>query len=277
LGTATSANGVPTTVARSVTFRIARSPQPVPASARPAPKPVLKPHVIGRPATGGSRPIPAPTTPAPTLASLEGVDVSHHEGQIDWQQVASSGKGFAYLKASEGTGFVDWTYATNRTLAGRAGIRIGAFHYAQPDRSPGEAVAEADHFIAAAGFRPGDLVPMLDLEVTNGLSPTELQVWVTAFLDRVLQRTGVRAGIYVSPSFWSGHLADTSAIESAGYRVLWIADWRAGRGPQVPASDWGGQGWALWQFDHRAVVPGIAVPVDVDRLSAGALAELIIH
>jgi GH25 family lysozyme M1 (1,4-beta-N-acetylmuramidase) len=193
---------------------------------------------------------------------------------IDWPQVAASGIAFAYVKASEGTTYVDPMYATNRAGAERAGVLVGAFHYAQPDTSDGEAAAEADQFVQTAAFRSGELLPMLDLEETNGLSPPELQAWVGSFLDRVYRRTGLRAGIYVSPSFWTTYLNDTGSFAQNGYPVLWIAHWTSAASPRVPASNWGGQGWTIWQYDHRATIPGIRTPADVDQLAGPDLARL---
>ena len=289
LGTATSADGVEIRSGGSATFAVAAAPRPIPLSATRSPKPLARPR-----ATTPRRPVPVPTpvrktkpTPAPTPVPppavggganpIEGVDVSHHEGAIDWRQVAAAGKRFAYIKASEGTAYVDPTYATNRANAEQAGLRVGAFHYAQPDTSPGEAAAEADHFVQTAGFRSGELVPMLDLEVSNGLSSSELETWVAAFLDRVYARTGLRAGIYVSPDFWRSYLADTSAIAAHGYGALWIAHWTTAASPSVPASNWDGQGWTIWQYSDRASVAGISRPADVDRFSGSDLARLMIQ
>jgi lysozyme len=285
LGTATSAGGVPIARGGSATFKVAAAPKLKPTARKPATK---KP-VIGAGGATAIHPVHPRSVPLPTPkpirqpvhttagAALEGIDISHHDGPIDWRQVAAAGTDFAYVKASEGTDYVDPTYATNRANAEAAGLKVGAFHYAQPDASAGEAAAEADHFVEAAAFRKGELLPMLDLEETNGLSPTALQAWVASFLDRVYQRTGLHAGIYVSPSFWQTYLSDTALIASRGYGVLWIADWTAAPSPWVPASNWGGLGWTLWQYDHRASVAGVPGPVDVDHFSGSDLAGLLIR
>ena len=79
-----------------------------------------------------------------------------------------------------------------------AGLKVGAYHFAQPTTTAGDAVAEADCFIDQAAPRSGELRPVLDLERSNGLSQSvALQDWVRAFLGRVYERTGVRGIIYV--------------------------------------------------------------------------------
>ena len=74
--------------------------------------------------------------PVPPPDSLPGIDVSHHQNAIDWTQVAASGVRFAIAKASEGTGYIDPLYSTNRAEAMAAGIVFGAYHFARPDMHP---------------------------------------------------------------------------------------------------------------------------------------------
>ena len=97
--------------------------------------------------------------PPDTSGYIEGIDVSHYQGVIDWARVAASGKRFAFMKASDSTDYVDPTYVTNRAQAKLQGLKVGAYHFARPDATPGDAVAEADHFIATADWGSGDLVP----------------------------------------------------------------------------------------------------------------------
>ena len=89
------------------------------------------------------------------------------------------------MKASEDIDFVDTTYGLNRARAKAAGFVIGAYHFAQPDPAPGDAIAEADHFLDTAGIADGDLPPVLDLERTGGLTAGALRNWVTAYLERI--------------------------------------------------------------------------------------------
>ncbi len=211
-------------------------------------------------------PTPTPTaTPKPSTTLTEGIDVSHWQGSIDWARVRAAGKRFTYIKSSENTSFVDNKYATNRAGAKAAGLLVGAYHFAQPGTGAGDAVAEADHFVDTARIQSGDLIPVLDLEVTNGMGSSSLQAWVKSFLTRVYDRTGVRAGIYVSPSFWSGKMGNSSWFASNGYKVLWVAHWTTAGSPSVPAGNWGGNGWTFWQYTSSGTVPGISGRVDLNR------------
>jgi GH25 family lysozyme M1 (1,4-beta-N-acetylmuramidase) len=208
--------------------------------------------------------------------TLEGIDVSHWQGPIDWPSVAAAGKKFVIMKATEGTGFVDWMYATNRAGARAAGIPTTAYHFASPDATPNEAVAEANHFVDIAQLADGDLIPALDLEATGGLGTTALQTWVASWLAQVTARLGVKPMIYVSPAFWAKYLGDTRWFADSGYRILWIAHWGVSS-PTVPAQNWGGYGWTFWQYWNCGSVPGIAGCVDLDRYNGTDLEAVTYH
>jgi Tol biopolymer transport system component len=194
---------------------------------------------------------------------FEGIDVSHWQVSIDFDEVAASGMRFVFAKASEGKTYVDPTYPTYRTDAATAGLAFGAYHYARPDTSKDDAVDEADHFVDTALPASGDLRPVIDLEDAGGLSTTKLTDWLWDFLDEVETRTGVHALIYTSPSFWATHLGDTDEFADGGYDLLWIAHWFTPT-PTVPGGDWGGNGWTFWQNDDCYSVDGISGCVDHD-------------
>jgi lysozyme len=195
--------------------------------------------------------------------SLPGIDVSHHQGTIDWVQVAASGQQFAFAKATEGRTFVDPNYATNKVGAAVNGIAFGAYHFARPDDGTNDAIIEADHFVDAAQLGPGNLIPVLDIERTGGLTQAEVTTWILTWLGRVTERLGVRPMVYTSPSGWENRTGDTTAVADSGYTVLWVAHWGVAQ-PRLPANDWSGHGWTFWQYYNCGSVAGIQGCVDVD-------------
>ena len=223
-----------------------------------------------------ARPRPRRPPPPRCLPVTEGIDVSHWQNTIDWTQVAAAGKRFAFMKASEGTTLADPTYATNRSQAKAVGLYVGAYHFARPDRTPGDAVAEADYFLAMSQLEAGDLVPVLDLEDAGGLSPAELQEWVKGYLGRIYERTGAHAMIYASPTFWKNAMGDTTWFATNGYGMVWVAHWTSGPAPTVPAQNWGGTGWTFWQYTSSGSVPGISGRVDLDRFNGLDLTPLLL-
>jgi lysozyme len=217
---------------------------------------------------------------APSLVSGEGyrhgIDVSHWQGRIDWEEVAAAGVDFVFVKATQGTWFTDPRYAENRAAAERYGIRVGAYHFAEPGLAPGDAVREADHFLDTAQLKPRNLVPVLDLEIDRGLGPKALRRWAKAWFDRVEERLGVKGMIYTSPSFWKYHVEDSTWLAEQGYRVLWIAHYETER-PMVPAQRWDGAGWTFWQWTQCGRVDGIVGCVDRNAFNGTALWRLKIR
>jgi lysozyme len=188
--------------------------------------------------------------------------------------VRADGVKFAFAKATEGQTFVDGQYARNRSRTSALGIPFSAYHFARPDRTAYDAVREANHFLRTADLGGRHLLPVLDLEASGGLGPKALIRWAKAWLARVEARLGVKAMIYTSPSFWRDHLANTRWFADNGYPV-WIAHWRADE-PSVPAANWGGNGWTVWQLSDCGSVPGIAGCVDVDIHRGTNIASLTI-
>ena len=201
---------------------------------------------------------------------IDGIDVSNWQGRIDWARVRAAGKRFVIAKASEGVGYEDRSYDRNKSGAMGQGIAFGAYHFARPENDP---IKEADWFIQVAGYKRGMIIPTLDLERTGGRSPAGLTRWTKAWLQRVYDRLGVRAMIYTSPSFWRENLDNTAWFANNGYAVLWIAHWKR-TSPSVPASNWGGRSWTIWQYSSTGSVPGISGDVDLDRYRYSSLAPI---
>lgn len=212
-------------------------------------------------------------------ADLAGVDVSRFDGKIDWERAADAGVDFAFVQASRGNGSdctvkpercgADRHYETNYREAGRAGVRVGAYHRAfmgggSLSGARRDARHEAALFVGQVGrLRAGDLLPVLDVETPfGGLRGRTLRAWLYAWLAEVEDGLGVRPMIYTNVSSWAA-TGDRGAFARAGYR-LWVANWGV-RSPAVPAGGWAGQGWSVWQYTNAGQVPGIEGRTDLDR------------
>ena len=217
--------------------------------------------------------------PSPALAQeyTLGVDVSHWQEEngnvINWQKVADSGHVFAFHKATEGVGYSDPRYTGNRSEAGSVGIAFGAYHFARPsggsiEAAEADAAAEAQYFVDVAQPVAGDLLPVLDLEAHGGLPVRRLKAWTRAWLDTVSAATGVKPIIYTGPHFWTTYMNNTTDFIDF---PLWIAHYTSQSSPSTPAGNWGGNGWAFWQFTSSGKVPGIQTNADVNRFSGSDL------
>ena len=164
-----------------------------------------------------------------------GIDVSKYQGRIDWPAVATSPVRFVIMRATLGNRYQDERYARNRAGATENGLVVGAYHFAKPNLSPRDPRGEADHFLRVANVAAGDVLPVLDIEETGGLSPRQLRAWAQAWLDRVESRTGVRAMIYSGNYFWRGFMRNSSWFGKRGH-PLWVAHWNVGRAPRSPAT-----------------------------------------
>lgn len=196
---------------------------------------------------------------------LKGIDVSNHQAKIRWAEVPDRIR-FTFLKASESTNFVDAWYDRNRNLAERNGIRVGAYHFGDPEGDFQKAARrdgrrEANFFHRIASPHSGELLPVLDLEVTGGLPPGRLKAWAMAFMRRVDELVKGKPMIYTSPNFWRTAMDDTKWFAREGYKALWIAHWETDR-PSVPAGNWAGEGWTFWQYTSCGAVKGIGGCVD---------------
>lgn len=211
---------------------------------------------------------------AASVGVTEGLDVSQWQGSIDFRRVRSSGRRFVIIRATAGRLTTDSRYTKNRAAALAAGLVVGAYHFANPDTRIGsvklDATLEADHFLAVAGYRRGMLLPVLDIETGATLGPTGLQTWVRTWLARVYAKLGVRAIIYTNQAFWTRWLGDTRWFADNGYRVLWIAQWGP-PSPTIPAANWAGRSWTMWQYSDCGQVPGTQRCVDLDRFKGSDL------
>jgi GH25 family lysozyme M1 (1,4-beta-N-acetylmuramidase) len=206
-------------------------------------------------------------------STLRGVDVSHWNGAPNWARVQQDGVRFVIAKATEGTTFKDGRYPATKQQLDALALPLGAYHYARPDKSTGDATAEADWFVDYAQLTGANLLPVLDLEDTGGLGTQRLTTWVKDWLSAVQAKLGVKAIIYTSPSFWKEFMGNSRWFADHGYR-LWVAHWTSSTSPRVPASNWGGRGWTMWQHDNCGSVAGIDGCVDRDRYNGTGLAPL---
>ncbi|WP_415360504.1 lysozyme [Saccharothrix sp. BKS2] len=187
-------------------------------------------HAMGsqiRKHEGGSARVVIPTDPG-TEAVVYGIDVSGHQGNVDWNHWWGLGKRFAYVKATESTGYRNPYFAQQYNGSYNVGMIRGAYHFALPDRSTG--AAQADYFVNNGGgwSRDGRTLPgALDMEYNPygatcyGLSRASMTAWIKSFSDRYHARTGRWPVIYTSTSWWdqcvSGDFSSTNPLWVARY------------------------------------------------------------
>ena len=192
---------------------------------------------------GGAPPtVPPAAKPARTL----GIDVSRHQGRMDWGKAAASGAKFAYCKATEGTTWLDPEWKRNAAGARAAGLLVGGYHFYRNVYDPFE---QAAHFARALNYQPGDLPPAADFE--DSRTPARVDA-MRIFLMEVERLVGVRPIIYTGAWWWDDGRGDgpvqmPARVPWAAEYPLWIASYREGA-PILP-DDW--RDWDIHQYTSK--------------------------
>lgn len=198
------------------------------------------------------------TTPPyvdPVRYPVRGIDISAHNGEIDFNRVRRAGMKFAFIKASEGEDFKDKNFAKNYSKATRAGLRIGAYHFFRFDK---DGVDQAINFLEAIGKRRLGLGIAIDVEQQGNPKgiPAEIVKERLLAMAEYLYLNGRQVTFYTNTRGYEQFLMDTFA----GY-PLWICSFS-----EYPID----AEWRFWQYNHRGRVDGIEGDVDLNAYFGSA-------
>jgi MYXO-CTERM domain-containing protein len=213
---------------------------------------------------------------------VEGIDVSHYQPNVDWAAVKAAGREFAFIKASEGTGYTDPSFAGHWANSKAAGLLRGAYHFHRVDSDP---IAQADHFLSVVGaLGPGDMI-MLDVEdAAHGGTPSSITANVQACIDHIAQKAGKLPVLYTGMWYWTGHMGTPTGFSKypmfiAAYPSAYSSFTSKSYCPTIP-DDF--SKWAFWQYSDGSPsvtagippMPGVGQSCDRDVFQ-GTLAELM--
>jgi GH25 family lysozyme M1 (1,4-beta-N-acetylmuramidase) len=195
-----------------------------------------------------------------------GIDVSKHNGDINWPRVAATGIKYAFTRVIDDARprNADPRFAANRAGIKAAGLLRGYYHFFRPGRDNVE--RQANLFVSLVGaLTPGDLQPTIDIEITDGLGANAILDASARWIDIVEARLGRQVIIYTFVSFWRDTLRNTTRFSD---HPLWIADLQ-NVPPRVPG---GFRTFTFHQHSFTGRVPGIprsgpATNVDLDRFN----------
>lgn len=203
-------------------------------------------------------------------AFVQGIDVSTHQGHVNWSAVSKAAISFAFARATIGGQQTDAQFAVNWTGIRTAGLRRGAYHYFWPATSWQE---QAKNFIHTVGtLQSGDLPPALDLEEAFLTSNPKHDVWtdvptdqrlpmIQNWLGAVETAMGVRSIIYTRQNFIEPLLGD--GVQKLSHSPLWIAHY----GVQQPKFSASWSTWTFWQNSEKGNVNGVNGNVDLDNFN----------
>lgn len=188
---------------------------------------------------------------------VKGIDVSNHNGPVDFARACADSIDFVYIKATEGIEYSDAMFAHHFDGAKAAGLKVGAYHYFRFG-SPGH--LQAYHFLNAVRERDLDLPLAIDVEDwlnDEGVPESEVREQLRVMVD-ALASNGMRVIIYTNKDGYTRYI--DSHFPDAD---LWLCS-LSPTPPQAP--------WAIWQHSHQGTVDGASTPVDVNTF-AGTRAD----
>lgn len=185
-------------------------------------------------------------------ASVAGIDVSGHQGNVNWSYWWGQGKRFVWAKATEGTGYRNPYFAQQYNGSYNQGFIRGAYHFALPNRSSGS--AQATYFSNNGGGWSGDgktLPGALDMEYNPygatcyGLSKSAMTNWIRDFSNTYKARWNKYPAIYTSTSWWNQCVGSSFGSTNP----LWVARYASSVGT-LPI------GWSyytVWQYSSSPI------------------------
>ncbi len=194
---------------------------------------------------------------------IHGIDVSKYQQKVQWKAVKDMKVndvqlGFAFIKATQGTDRTDPKYPLNWEAAKEASIARGAYHFYNPKQS---GKYQAKHFIRNVQLEAGDLPPVLDIEVINGVNTKKLRKELKVWLKEVEEHYKVKPIIYTNAAFYDSYLGK----EFDSY-PRWVAHYQEPEQPRIRRK------WAFWQHSDKGRVNGIAAAVDFNVFNGDSTA-----
>jgi lysozyme len=180
---------------------------------------------------------------------IDGIDISRYQSRINWKELVEQKFDFVFVKATEGGDHRDTMFDSHWESIKKAGLKRGAYHFFRPGISP---LLQAKNFINQVELQPGDLPPVIDIEVTDGASKTIIVNRIKSWLEIVEIRYGVKPIIYTHLKFYYNYI-----VGNFDDYPLWIAKYGDVK-PQLVNSE----KFKFWQYSNHGEVKGIKGDVD---------------
>lgn len=173
-----------------------------------------------------------------------GVDASNYQGIVNWETLDDQNVKFAFIKATEGSGYIDKSAARNLRDASETDILVSAYHFFSFD-SAGE--TQAENFISVVDADAIDMPPVVDIEYygdkkKNKPSVDETEEILRPLLERLEEHYGCRPLIYTTLPVYLRYIKD-----GFGDYPLWIRS--VNSEPDLIE-------WKFWQYSDKGVLDG---------------------
>ena len=193
-------------------------------------------------------------TPSFADYPVQGIDVSHYQKNIKWQEIDKQQVQFAFIKATEGGDFKDEKFLTNWTEAKRQNIPVGAYHFFTFCKSGAE---QAKNFIETVPIDSTSLPPVIDLEYAGNCDLTkgipELLIEIQTFAQQLENHFHKKPILYVTSDFY-----EEVVMGKFMENPIWLRSIR--NEPSLPD----GRKWSFWQYENRGDLQGIKIYTDLN-------------
>ena len=209
----------------------------------------------------------APPALTPASVVYDGIDVSKHQGKINWDAIKKNSRiKYVYIKATEGSDLVDECYQRNIREARHAGLKVGSYHYLSNRSS---VTTQFKNFASTANRDEQDLIPVIDVEVCKQWSAQQLRDSLMVFARMVEDYYGCKPIIYTYETFFKSYLGKAFA-----HYPIFIAKY-----PKNPDDkpNINGVKWLIWQFSETGRINGINGYVDMGRFNTGVSINDILY
>jgi GH25 family lysozyme M1 (1,4-beta-N-acetylmuramidase) len=178
-----------------------------------------------------------------------GIDISHYQGNIDWDEVRTSHHPieFVFIRSTMGADGKDTEYSSNWKKAQEKGYIRGAYHYYRPNEN---STKQFNNYAASVQLISKDFAPILDIERPSKFGPDNLRAGVLNWLQLAEKKYGKKPVIYTGRTFYNRYLKG----HVGGY-PLWIASYSGKH--KLKNID-----WTFHQFTEKVRVKGIKTSVD---------------
>lgn len=187
-----------------------------------------------------------------TCSHIHGIDLSHYQGNVFWEAVGQTKMAYVYRKATEGGNHIDAKYKQNIDLAHQYGIKVGSYHFYRPKV---DQQTQLKNFMTQCRPEDQDLIPMIDIESTGGLSTTDFRDSLFVFLRLVEKAYKQKPLLYTGANFYDRYLLGLLG----DYKVM-IAQYTQ-REPTLKDD----LDFVLWQYTGKGHLDGINGYVDKSR------------
>jgi lysozyme len=198
---------------------------------------------------------------ATSSGAIAGIDLSKWQGVVDFAKIKAAGTVYVFIKVTQGATGVDPDYARNIADARHAGLYAGSYHFYTTDH---DAQSQFANLSAHLDLKPGDLPPVVDIEILSSDSLPNLTDELKKLLDLIEGKYGVEPILYSGANFANEYLTGFGAYP------LWLAEYTAAPVPKLPS---GWSVWTFWQYSQTGSVAGVNGTVDLDRFN-GTLDQL---